>query len=208
MTPAATLGLSAALSLFLPSPTLAATLPIYTPGGAPCAGACSLAWAAEQAAVPTGIPVPMVIRAGTLVEWMSYSKAGAPLSFHSPMILASDQPGIGYHFTDEDGVGKIMFQLDECANWAVVREVPQVRISTGPAPVLASFLTPARVPTPATFYHYPGSYGGGNNCCSISEPPPPPPIEPPPAPIPILPAFWMTLGALMGLGVLALNRRR
>lgn len=97
----------------------ASTIPMYTPGGAPCAGACGYEWAVERFSVPDGESVPMIIPAGSAVVKMTYAKDGVPYATDMSAILAEDEPGEGYLF-QRDGLTLMMVKLDTCQNWALM----------------------------------------------------------------------------------------
>lgn len=179
-----------------------ATVRLYTPGGSPCAGACSLEWAAAEFGVPVGEPRPMTVPAGSFVYKMSYAKGGKPYWFRDSAIFSGDQPGVGYEVTDESGRIMWMVKIDECENWALVTPpTPGITYSAGPAmPPFRTSSTP------------PGTVSPPPRPCVICEPPLPPPpcilceppppcktgCEPPPAPVPLPASFW-ALAALLGL---------
>jgi len=177
----------------------AATLGMYTPGGAPCDGACSYEWAVEEFNVPEGEPERMMVEAGHIVMKMSYAEDGVPYTHENSAILASDQYGEGYWF-EEDGRRMLMFRLDECQNWAVL--VPPV----GPLPGAAGPARPESPPIFATLLP-PVIW---TSCCDIPsdppivfDPPSDPPIvfdppvgDPPPPVIPLPASFWLLLAGL------------
>ena len=112
--------LALAFTILVALPAAAETLRPYTPGGAPCAGACSYAWARERFGVPVGEPHRLTIPQGSVVSQMSYAKHGVPYTFAERAMLAEDEPGQGYMF-EVEGVPYMMVQLDACANWAVMQ---------------------------------------------------------------------------------------
>lgn len=192
------------LATLIGSPAFAVTVPLYTPGGSPCAGACTLEWAQEQAGVPEGEPVFMTAPAGSYVEWMSYAKDGTPYGTQKTMVLADDETGQGYWFRDEQGDLKLMFKLDECQNWAVLRTgSPPERL-----PPSTTILTPVNdwpeweTPTATTWSFDPDD--DPDDCCTTYEPPTPP------APIPLPPAFLflaLALASLFGIRLMGDARK-
>ena len=190
----------APIFLVIALPASATTMPIYVPGGAPCAGACTYEWAARTADVPVGDPAPLIIPAGSVVEWMSYAKAGQPLWETRPMILGTDQPGIGYWF--KRGSEWLLFaRLDACRNWAIF--APPIGPATAaakPAPVYRTVMPRRDEPvwpilTPPAII------------CEGCIPPPvvPPPVVPPAPVVPTVPvpaSGWL-LAACVVLGVAA-----
>lgn len=185
------LGGAAAMAVFAP-PAFGATVRLYTPGGAPCAGVCTLEWAAAEFGVPVGDPVPMMIPAGATILKMSYGKNGQPYWMSDSAVFADDQPGQGYE-VEIDGTTYWMVQIAECQNWALVL-IPTVPI------IWTAAATPYSPPpwsppeTPCLFCQPPPPA-----CC---EPPPPccgpPPPNPPAVPLPG--ALWGLLTALAALG--------
>lgn len=180
------------------SPAGASTIRLYTPGGAPCAGLCSYEWAVERFQVPTGTPERMMIPKGSLVLQMSYARDGKPYAMTDSAMLAEDEPGQGYYFTDATGRTLMMVQLDRCQNWSVMQPPvagleppgeavtpPTIYLVTSPPPV-----TPWEPPeVPWTPWEPP--------CCVV------PPVEPPTPPAVPLPASWVLLvGALVLLAFL------
>lgn len=144
----------AACLLAATAPAQAATARLYTPGGAPCAGACTLPWAADAFNVPTGNPQPLMIPAGTFVEKMSYAKDGVAYWTPDSAIFASEQPAVGYLFRDADGTTKMMVRIAECLNYAVVHlsSYSAISYTAGPAVAHASAFSNASG----------GGYGGGS----------------------------------------------
>lgn len=186
------------LALLMGSPAFAVTVPLYTPGGSPCAGACSLEWAQEHSGVPDGEPAFMTVPGGSYVEWMSYAKDGKPYATRKPAIFADDETGQGYWFQDEDGNARLMFKLDECQNWAVIRPgAPPIRSAT-PVPVPVPLVPTGGLPGWET--PFPPGWGFDPDwcCTTVVDPPPPAPV---PVPVP-----GMLL--LSGLGLLALAKSR
>ena len=131
---------------FHAAPAHAATLREYTPGGAPCAGACTLTWSAARFDVPVGQTARMVIPKGAIVTHMTYARAGVPYATTDSAVMATNEPGIGYALGD----GRWMVRLDVCQNWAVVM-IPRGVIYQ-PFPVIAP-------PTPVALGS--GPFGGG-----------------------------------------------
>lgn len=172
-----------------------ATIPLYTPGGAPCGGDCSLEWASQEAKVPQGVPMPMVVPKGSVVEWMSYARDGVPYATLRPMAFADDEPGVGYWFEDAAGNRRLMFKLDECENWSVVRvpltlDAPPPEAIQGEAP-WRSGVTPRTWSSPGYSPSNPW-FGPHDECCDDEVFPPSDP-EPPviaavplPTPLPLL----------------------
>lgn len=171
----------------LASPAHAATARLYTPGGAPCNGACTLTWAQEQFGVPDGQPVPLVIPAGSTALKMSYAKNGIPYWTAEPLVFADDQTGIGYPV----GRGLVMARIDACMNWTLVWLATTEAALPVTVPVLVaagSWAPPIAGTSPLPSYGAPAV----------------PPVEPPgPSPIP-LPAS----GLLLVLAVITLFRRK
>ena len=118
----------------------AAPVRLYTPGGSPCAGACTYDWAVKQFDVPEGVPERMMIPAGSYILNMSYAKAGVPLTSKSAAILAEDESGIGYYFKTESGETRMMVRIDKCLNWSVM--IPP----EGTVPYFGTFGSSAGVP--------------------------------------------------------------
>lgn len=160
----------------------AATMGYYTPGGAPCNGACGYDWAVGEFKVPVGEPKRMMMEAGSIVVKMSYAKDGVPYAMSYSAILADDQFGEGYEFVTEDGQRLFMFKLDACQNWAVFAPALPIVEAYVPAPeqhwtpvdVLPVVWVPPVVPW-------------------VSEPPPV--VVVPPVPLPA--AAWMLLSGLV-----------
>lgn len=164
----------------------ASTVQMYTPGGAPCAGACEQGWAESRFGVPHGEPKRMTIPAGSMVVQMSYAKDGVPYAVNMSAMLAEDEPGEGYAF-ERDGVTFWMVKLDVCQNWAVM--LPPV-VWDSPEPAGDTLRQPW---TPVV-------WGGGGGI--VHTPPGPPPIvvEPPPvAAVPLGQSILMLMSALGGL---------
>lgn len=179
--------LAAAILIGLSHCAHGASLRLYTPGGAPCAGVCTYDWARSAAAVPEGVAEPMIVPAGSIVTWMSYGRGGEPHGGPDSAILATDQPGQGYWF-ERDGRSYLFVQLDECQNWAVMM-APLQEKSAGAREFHAWYTTtipsgipPTRTPRPVTV--------------SIIPIPPGPSPEPIPAPVP-LPATGLLLAAAL-----------
>ena len=178
--------LAFALSLALAAPAGAATLAEYTPGGSPCAGACTQPWAVAAFGVPDGDAMPMTIPRGSIIRHMSYAKGGAPMHERPATVMARDEPGIGYPLGD----GRWMVRLQACMNWAVVSPPQRVAVVPYPISVAPAPRYAARVARVAGF-------GGGYTPIPPWVAPPAP--EPPTAPVPI-PAGGMLLAlALAGL---------
>ena len=57
------------------------------------------------------------------------------------MVLAEDEPGVGYWFTDSQGALFVMFRLDECTNWSVMRAT-ELSIEIAGPPIVPSELSP------------------------------------------------------------------
>lgn len=190
------------LAFLLGSPAFSATVDLYTPGGSPCAGACSLEWAQEQAGVPEGEPTFMTVPAGSYVEWMSYAKEGKPYDTRSAAIFADDETGQGYWFRDGQGNMRLMFKLDECQNWAVVKLVspPTLAIPppAAPLPLVPNTSRPVWETPTAVGWTYDPDDDPDWCCTTVINPPPPAPI---PVPLP-------GLLLLSGLGILALAKSR
>jgi hypothetical protein len=198
-----------ATSLLYSCSAEAATLHQYRPGGAPCAGACSLEWALSEFQVPSGDPRPMIVPAGALVLKMSYAKDGKPLTIPEPsMVFAEDQPATGYAFTTEDGRELLMVKIAECQNWAVVQIMPafdSYLIQPGtqvPPPSVSTWLPPD---TDRHVWTDPCPYF--LDCvpppCRDCEPPPCEDCEPPPI-VPLPASLWLMLTAAVPF----LRRRR
>lgn len=185
------------------APAHSATVRMYTPGGAPCAGVCTLPWAAKEFDVPIGEPQRMIIPAGTTIVKMSYGKDGKPYWLSESAVFAEDQPGQGYAV---EGTNFWMVQIDECQNWALVVLAP---------PGSMAWLTPTALTTTVITSTPPWSppwgppVGPPPPCCGWTPEPPPPPCcaPPPPTPpaVPIPASMVLLLGAL---GFLPLLKRR
>jgi hypothetical protein len=186
------------LLLLIGGGAYAATLRMYTPGGAPCAGLCSYEWAREQFNVPEGIPERMTIPVGSIVTQMSYSKNGVAYAIPDSAILAEDEPGQGYFFT-VDGVTYMMVQLDACQNWAVMLP-PKPGLSYGPDETVN--VQPVGY-TPVDWT--PGGGGGGCWNCGGGGGNPPPDNPPPTPEVPVPTPFVLLF---TGLVVLLLRKRR
>lgn len=212
------------------SPAAAETVRAYTPGGAPCAGACSLEWALTQSGAPMGDPQPMIIPTGTVFTGMSYANGGQPYWTERALVLATDEPGVGYAYTAPDGRRRHMVQIDECENWAVAELPPAISArggdeiaSLGPAGGGAG----ARGAAPLFAAAIGGFSGGvafrpdgGGRATPISPPPPSPvspggPVTPPvpptftppppsPTPVPLPGALWLLA---VGVAILTIWRR-
>ena len=142
--------LGLALCALLAVAASAATVRLYTPGGAPCAGVCTLEWAAAEFGVPMGEPVRMMIPAGTTITKMSYAKDGQPMWLTESAVFAEDQPGQGYE-VEIDGVTYWMVQIDECQNWALV-QLPGFAMALPGEPSIWTVSAP-----PPTVYVPPGT---------------------------------------------------
>ena len=186
-----------ALIIYSCNPVQSATLRPYTPGGSPCAGACSYEWARDKFGAPVGKPERMMIPQGSVVTQMSYAKKGKPFAIADSAILAEDEPGQGYEFI-RDGQTYWMVQIDKCQNWAVM--LPPARVEA-PAFITPAGYTPVSAPLlPYTGADYQGggfpgtSIGGGSwptPCCAAPNPP-----SPPIPTVPIGRGFAMLLAAL------------
>ena len=181
----------------------AATIRYYTPGGAPCAGVCTLEWAAAEFEVPVGEPVRMVIPAGTSILKMSYGKDGAPYWMNDSAVFAEDQPGQGYQI---EGTDYWMVQIDECQNWALV-VLPSYGLTLPGQPSIWTVASPPARPWEPW---KPPVVG-----CLFCEPPPPctgcepPPCvdcEPPPPAVPLPASVWGLLAGLTALGAVKARR--
>ncbi|RMH49963.1 MAG: hypothetical protein D6686_06935, partial [Alphaproteobacteria bacterium] len=130
---AASLAGVASVLLFLARAEAAGLRP-FTPGGAPCAGACSQEWAEAQTGAPGGTPVPMKAMPGQVILWMSFARGGVPHGSWEGRFVAGEQPltGIGYEF-ERDGRRLVLMRLDACQNWAIlVAETPPVLAREAP----------------------------------------------------------------------------
>lgn len=180
-------------------PAYSAVVQMYTPGGAPCAGACDQEWAEKRFGVPHGEPKRLTIPAGSMVSQMSYAKDGVPYAINMTAMLAQDEPGEGYLF-ETDGITFMMVKLDVCQNWAVMLPpavaVPFAKTSVGPqTEALRQPWTPP-------------AWGGGGGIVHTPPDGPPvivePPVEPPqPSPVPLGRSILMLI---MALGSLALTK--
>lgn len=161
----------------------ASTVQMYTPGGAPCAGACEQGWAVKRFGVPEGEPKRLIIPRGSMVVQMSYAKDGVPYAVSMSAMLAEDEPGEGYMF-ERDGIAFMMVKLDVCQNWAVM--LPPAVVWEPQTEALRQPLTPV-------------VWGGGGGI--VHTPPGRPPIvvEPPVAAVPLGQSVWMLISALGGL---------
>lgn len=92
--------------------------PFY-PGNSPCAGACSLEWAAEQLEVDVETPITFDLPVGTTISWMSYGKGGEPYGYHASLFTVQHHTVMGYMLPD----GSYLAQFWECGNWAIVHPV-------------------------------------------------------------------------------------
>lgn len=164
----------------------ASTVQMYTPGGAPCAGACEQGWAESRFGVPHGIPKRMTIPAGSMVVQMSYAKDGVPYAVNMSAMLAEDEPGEGYLF-ERDGITFMMVKLDVCQNWAVM--LP---------PVVPVVWDSREAQTDALRQPWtPVVWGGGGG---VVHTPPVTVVEPPPvAAVPLGQSILMLMSALGGL---------
>lgn len=202
------LALSLALSLSSISAASAATIRLYTPGGAPCAGVCTLEWAAAEFEVPMGEPVRMTIPAGTTIVKMSYGKDGQPYWMSDSAVFSEDQPGQGYQI---EGTDYWMVQIDECQNWAVVM-LPSYGMTLPGQPSIWT------VSAPPPGYRPPGEpwtppvvgclFGCTPPPCRGCEPPPDceTGCEPPPSAVPLPAAVWSLLAGLTALGLVKVRR--
>lgn len=188
--------------MLLPASATAATLRQYTPGGAPCAGACTYEWAVEQFKVPEGKPERMVIPEGTVVVKMSYAKKGVAYAMDDSAVLAEDEPGEGYFF-DRHNIRYLMVKLDKCQNWAVMvvagsdvgfipypDAAPIASIIHGSTETFGSVFTDV-IYKPNTPHTLPPVVG-----------PPTPVPPPPPSPVPLPGSILALLAALLGLAAI------
>lgn len=183
-------------------PVKGATVRVYIPGGAPCAGACDLEWAARQANVPMGEPTRMVVPAGSYVNWMSYAKDGVAYGGPDSATLANDETGEGYWF-ERDGQQLLMFKLDACSNWSImVPAPPTFDVPVAPVIPVGGY---GGVPWWGTPF---GFWGGGDDDDTPYVPPYVPPVNPPPectdceppvAPVPLPASFWLLFAAALSL---------
>lgn len=198
-----------ALFLFLPLSVQAATLRPYTPGGAPCAGACTYEWAVEQFDVPEGIPGRMMIPEGSIVVKMSYAKNGVPHAMDDSAVLSEDEPGEGYSF-ERHGVQYLMVKIDKCQNWAVMI-MQGVSLPQSPTPKvkpLMAFLSGGMDNFNDLQFHDVDrvAYTPIPVQSVIFPKPRHPPVLPPtvtPSPVPISASFFNLLAVVFGLGLFA-----
>lgn len=204
--------IAALLAAVIAAPAAAAPTIPYTPGGSPCAGACSYEWALVESGAPEGQPGPVVVQAGMISRFMSYAKHGQPLVDRRPLELMSDQPGRGYWFRDpRTGERLLIVQLDACANWAVFSASPDRQPIVTPAAVEALAPSPRITPRSVAAYSpaagagggWSGSSywaGGGCDCATVTPPERPEPPVAPPAPVPAPAAAWLLLAGLAAIG--------
>jgi len=180
---------SVMLLILLGSEASASTMSYYTPGGAPCDGACEYEWAVDEFGVPKGQPERMTVPAGSIVRKMSYARDGVPYAMGYSAILAEDQSGEGYRF-EQDGVHYIMFKLDVCQNWVVFADPLPVPVVYGPVvePVWTPSEPPWRPvdPVPVVWC----CTGGGT----------PPVVQPPVSPVPVPAAAWLLASGIAVFG--------
>lgn len=202
--PAFLLGALAMSVGFLATTASAATVRMYTPGGAPCAGACTLEWAAAEFDVPVGEPQRMTILAGTTIVKMSYGRDGKPYWMNDSAVFAEDQPGEGYQI---DGTPFWMVKIDECQNWALVvmADVPIFSQLAPPSQTLVTYNPPSLPPvlppwTPTIWPETP--------CCDVIIPPccTKPPEEPHLNPVPLPASMFMMLAGLGAFGLVKVRR--
>lgn len=199
------------------SPAQAATVRSYTPGGAPCAGACSYEWARGESGAPEGDPTPLIIPEGATVHWMSYAKGGRPYATRERMVLAGDEPGVGYAFTAPGGRVLHMVRIDACANWAIVEMPPVLKPPVAATGADLPALPPAVIGAPATIgagyaggVFAGGVFAGGGAWCdclpavtpSVVTPPTVTPPATPVAPVPLAAAGVFLLAALVSLALM------
>lgn len=171
--------LAAAALALAPVAAPAATMALYTPGGAPCNGGdyanpgiCDYEWALVQAKVPRGEPVRMMVPAGSMIIGMAYAKDGKPLWTKEAKLFADEQPGIGYYFT-VDGHTYIMAKLDVCGNWTVVAPpVPTIDVP----PTVTGYVPPTKPPVVVPFCPTCGPIITEPECETDCEPPPAVPV--------------------------------
>jgi len=200
---------AAALMAILNTPVAAATLQVYIPGGAPCAGACSYEWAQKEFEVPYGEPQIMTIPAGSLVIKMSYAKNGVAYWQLDTRAFGNDEEAIGYYFVDEaSGRRLAMVRIASCQNWAVVHIVqPSLPVLLTDKPSQPLFGNPPNSPPSAPPFDWP--IWPDRPIEPIAPPPVviPPPVEVPPVTaVPLSPSIWFLLAALTGTG-LAFGRK-
>ena len=159
------LSLSAlALALSMPAAANAATVAQYTPGGAPCNGACTQEWAQSEWGVPGGEAVPMIVPQGSYIERMSYAKAAVPYWYAAPAVFASDEPAIGYPLGD----GRWMVRIASCQNWAIVTMPGRTTAMIAPMPYAPIYAPPAGRTYPAMGGYGYGGYGPGGYAATSS----------------------------------------
>lgn len=182
---------SVMLLILLGSGASASTMSYYTPGGAPCDGACGYEWAVNAFDVPEGEIKRMSVPAGSIVRKMSYARDGVPYAMGYSAILTTDQSGEGYEF-EQDGVRYIMFKLDVCQNWAVFADpLPEPVVYGGPGPVVEPVWTPSEPPwrpmDPVPVVWVPRVPP------TVSEPPPV-------SPVPVPAAAWLLASGIAVFG--------
>lgn len=184
------------LSMALAWGCYASTVPIYTPGGAPCRGVCSYSWALQQTNAPAGEVAPVTVQRGWLIVGMAYAHAGQPRWTGNPMVVGEDLTGRGYWFT-KDGQTYLLVQLDACQNWALV--IPTAAPATLPSYTVLPLYELAAPPA------VPLIFDALYSCCCDGATVPPAdfprvpyvPLDPPKPPVPSvpLPASGLLLAA-------------
>jgi hypothetical protein len=171
----------------------------FNPGSSPCAGACTLEWAADQVGVGVETPTTFNLPAETPISWMSYAKGGVPYGYNASLYTVQEHTVMGYMLPD----GSYMVQFWECGNWAIVHPV-------FPTPVPVSLYDPVNPLDSGAFYLpptfpwqlFPASYhtitGGSTTIVQ-----PLPPVEPVPPPVEAVP---LPAGGLLLLCALVLMR--
>lgn len=191
---------SASFIVAIATPANSATVRMYSPGGAPCAGACSLPWAAAEFGVPIGEPERMVIPAGSSVHKMSYGRDGQPHWVNDSAIFAEDQPGIGYQVP---GTSLWMVRIDECQNWALVTLGTAETFGLEPAP---TWTTVTYSPPPPPFTWTPWTTTPREPWTPPTSSPPPVVVDPPiPSAVPLPASAVLLLAAIGGLGLVKMR---
>lgn len=161
-------------------------------------------------------PLYAPILPGDVISHMAYYKDGEPRMDTRGTIVDRDDPATAWGWVVN---GYSFVRIDECANWALVKdgiayptaEYPAVAVPAAPAPVIyGGTPRPSSTPifgstgtAPPWGYDYPGV-----NCCVSSRPDPGPNPDPTPPenttpPVVPLPASgWALLIALVGMAAL------